>query len=37
MWLLCGAQGVNQNIQLHPKHDWVSKEDIEDKWQVKNT
>jgi len=21
MWLLCGAQGVNQNIQLHPKHD----------------
>jgi hypothetical protein len=28
---------VNRKIQLHPKHDWVSKEDIEDKWQVKNT
>jgi hypothetical protein len=25
-WLWCGAQGVNQKIKSHPKHNWISRE-----------
>jgi hypothetical protein len=32
-WLWCGAQGANQKIWSHPKHDWVGREDTKDKWQ----
>ncbi len=31
-WLWRGAQGANQNIQSHSKHDWVGGEDTKDKW-----
>jgi hypothetical protein len=33
MW--CGAQGVNQKIWSHPKHDWVGEENTKDGWQEK--
>ncbi len=35
-WLWCGAQGVNQKIQLHPKHDWIGRENTkkDDKWEA---
>jgi hypothetical protein len=28
----CNAQGVNQNIRSHPKHDWSGEENTKDEW-----